>query len=135
MKKSIPNRPNTDAGGKPMPVKMRFLKQGVMIFQPTMAERAKIAMGFNIKVSVNMALQHNPGVVQVESRMDVTKQNDFTDAPMLAHMPVEPIVTQLPRCPKCGSEDQAKAHVHATGLTPEANFTRCNDCGHEWGHA
>ena len=135
MKKPIPNRPNADTSGKPLPIKMRYMKQGVMIFVPTALERAKIAMGFNIKVSVNQAMQHNPGVVQVESRMDLTKQTDFSDAPTLQHMQVEPVVNKIPRCPKCGSEDVAHAHVGATALTPESSFTRCNDCQHEWGHA
>jgi hypothetical protein len=71
---------------------MRFLKQGIMIFELTAAQRAKLVLGYNVKVTVNLAMQHNPGVVDVEAQLDVTEQNQFKPGDQLKPLSVAPEV-------------------------------------------
>jgi hypothetical protein len=54
--------------------KFRFLKPGVLIFKPTVAERAKLALGYCIRVDVLMKFQHNPGITAVRSAWRPTEQ-------------------------------------------------------------
>jgi hypothetical protein len=54
--------------------KFRFLKPGVLIFKPSAVERAKLALGYSIRVDVLMKMQHNPGVVAVRSAWRPTEQ-------------------------------------------------------------
>ncbi len=40
------------------------------------------------------------------------------------------------RCTSCGSEDVAKGHHDGTSLgLPECDFSRCENCNHQWDHA
>ena len=81
------NRPSTKNTGTPLPTKYRFLKQGVFIFKPTPGERAKIALGFNIKVSVTQEMEHNPGRVTGGVTWDVTEQSEFQEGDRIRVLP------------------------------------------------
>lgn len=81
------NRPSQKNLGTPLPTRMRFLKQGVFIFKPTPGERAKIALGFNIKVSVTQNMEHNPGRVTGSVTWDVTEQSEFQEGDRIKVLP------------------------------------------------
>lgn len=100
MPKSFPRRPSTKSGGKPIDRKFRFLKAGVMIFELTKAERAKLVLGYNIKVTVNMRMEHNPGAVSVQSGYELTEQTGFNPGDRIA--PVEQAPQVVPAAEKEG---------------------------------
>ena len=56
MKLPFQNRSSLKPVGRVLPTRFRFTKHGVLIFTPTLADRAKIALGYNIKVSVTQRL-------------------------------------------------------------------------------
>lgn len=70
---------------RPLPTKMRFIKLGVLQFKPDAIQRAKIALGFPFQVHIQMAMQHNPGVVEVASSLKITEHDDKT-LPTVADM-------------------------------------------------
>ena len=80
---TAPKRPKQD-NGKPLPTKYRQLQEGVLIFEPTLVQKAQIALGHRIKISVTQKFQHNPGHIDVSARMDVTEQNQFDPGDKIA---------------------------------------------------
>lgn len=72
--------PSPIPGGKPLPVKPRFMQAGALVFVPTLRQRWQILLGYNVKVSVTQIMQHNPGLVEAYPKWEVTKQCDFTGA-------------------------------------------------------
>ena len=88
-----PQRPK-QANGQPLPTKYRQLHEGVLIFELSAIQRAKIALGFNIKVSVTQKFQHKPGHIDVAARIDVTEQNQFQPGDKIAPGLEHQIVSQ-----------------------------------------
>lgn len=41
----------------------------------------------------------------------------------------------LPACPECDSGSVAREKFSGAGAIPAARVLKCQDCGHEWGHA
>lgn len=75
---SITPRPTgPQPGDRPLPVKHRIAKHGVLIFELTKEQRAKLVLGYNVQISVSQFFQHNPGHVEVSARLDVTTQTGF----------------------------------------------------------
>lgn len=95
--KQRPNNPNT--AGTKVPTKFRFMKKGVLIFTPTKLERAQLALGYNIRVHVDMKMQHNCGEVQIASRMDLTEQTDFKNLPTVQALPPQPQIVKVQIAP------------------------------------
>lgn len=77
-------RPSTKLGGKPVPMKPRAMNAGVLMFQPTAADKLKIAMGYGIQVHVQQLFQHNPGKIEVRSRWEVVPHTAMKDTPRIA---------------------------------------------------
>lgn len=69
------------------------MKVGTMIFTPTAAQRAQIALGYNIQITQQIRMQHNAGALDVDTRMDVTAQNDFKGLPTVGHIEEKPVIT------------------------------------------
>lgn len=90
--------------GRAMPVKHPFMKLGILKFKPTLADRAKIAAGYAIEVSIQMNMQHNCGQVEVASTWRVTEYDDVKgmdtlkpmEAPKLTTAPIPPEAPQKP---------------------------------------
>lgn len=80
------NRPSQKPQGTPLPPKYRFLKRGTMIFELTKQQRAKLLLGYNVQITVDMRMEHNPGRVDVSQRIDVTEQVGFAPGSELSVM-------------------------------------------------
>lgn len=83
--------------GTALPVKFRFVKPAVMVFTLTKKQRFKLILGYNVTVSVTLRMQNNPGVVDAESRIDVTEINGFEKGTELR------VMAEAPRVEKEGS--------------------------------
>lgn len=83
MSQKLFRRPSSKASGKPLPTKYRFTQAGVLMFQPTLADRAKIALGFGIRLRVEQVFQHNPGQIEVSARWDLVENRAGKDTPQI----------------------------------------------------
>jgi hypothetical protein len=64
-------------------VKPRAVQAGVLLFQPTLAERVKIAAGFNIRVRIEQMFQHHPGKIEVAARWELVEQSVDESTPTI----------------------------------------------------
>ena len=104
-----PQRPKRE-NGQPLPTKYKQLQQGVLIFELTKAQRAKILLGYNVKVSVAQKFQHNPGHIEVAARLDVTEQNQFAPGDR---------IKSLEQAPEVVSDSVAKVNYSETKPRPD----------------
>jgi hypothetical protein len=70
-------------GDKPVPVKPRAMNAGVLMFQPTTADKLKIAMGYAIRVHVKQMFQHNPGRIEVSADWEVVEHTAMKETPRI----------------------------------------------------
>jgi len=83
---------------RPLPKKHRFGREGVLVFKLTASQRAKIALGYNVRVSVTQHFERNPGDIQVATRIDVTTQTEFDAGDRIAPL------RQAPKIEKDGAQ-------------------------------
>lgn len=78
-----PRPSNKTTTGRILPVKPRAMQAGVLIYQPTAADKVKIAMGYAVSVHVQQVFQHNPGHIEVSVRWEVTEHQVMKDTPQV----------------------------------------------------
>jgi hypothetical protein len=84
MKNRSPNQPSAKMTGKPLPTRFRSVQAGILFIQPTLADKAKIALGYGIRIRVHQRFQHNPGVIDMSSDWEVVPQQADKTMPKVA---------------------------------------------------
>lgn len=71
------NHPLSRANGskpddKPLPVRLRFLIPGTLLFKPSFKHRLQLLFGYAVTVKLQFMAQHNPGAFQSNAEFEVT---------------------------------------------------------------
>lgn len=70
--KPSPRSNTPKPGEKTLPVRLRFILPGELLFKPSLKHRLQILLGYAVRVKLQFLAQHNPGVFDSNAEFEVT---------------------------------------------------------------